>query len=382
MSLSETVEAYYFAADKKTELSSLFEEFPDIFGEKALVPVNFTLLMEDRANELRANKLELIYKSHGASSIASTVPPLNRKLTSQKASVRKELSKALLCDIMINKENYQIFYTLENCQDEEENQKIWIFTDDNNVLKGPFSSDKMQVLFETGFVKPSYAVKKKFDSEFTTMANLMRKFIKMSLLNKIEKGALVDSLLKSSKKIKSYLNHISGEEQPCDVKAWVDAIFKKNYTKQSSLKSSATVSTKDSMSVSVDSDSSNQIIKRVAISFNKPKICVDEPVNQKLVKASSGFGKTFNKLWEDDSSDKKTLTRKAHKPKDYPTLTAAPKPKVAPKPTVAPKSQEAPNQTAENTSDFKHEFDSFMGKKRRKNNKKKNSQEEEGYTLK
>ena len=111
MSYTQIVEAFYFATDKSSKLENLIQDFPGIFASKPVVPVNFTIMMEEKASQLRANNKDLVYNSSGAHSNVASVPYCNRKLSSQRASVRKELSKALLLDIMLNKQNYQIFTT-------------------------------------------------------------------------------------------------------------------------------------------------------------------------------------------------------------------------------------------------------------------------------
>ena len=371
MSKPQVVEAFYFATDKSSELENLIQDFPDIFNAKPVVPVNFTIMKEEEAFQLRANNKDLIYNNNGAHSNVASVPYSNRKLSSQRASVRKELSKALLLDIMLNKQNYQIFTTLENCQcEEEENQKIWLFTDESNVLKGSFSSDKMQKLFENGFIKPNFLVKKKFDTEFMTMVDLMNRFLKLTLMKKIENGALIDNLVVSSRKIKSYVKHMDEEEKPHDIQLWVDAIFRKKIVRQLSNKSSATQSTRESArddsSVYSESDTNSQAFRKISVAFTKPKIVSDE-TQTKHIKATTGFGsKNFSKFSQDSPLLKKPAKVDINKGKKW----------------VPTENQESNvNEKVQKTAGFKHEFDAFMGKKKRRNNKKTTS-DDNAYQLK
>ena len=154
------------------------------------------------------------------------------------------------------------------------------------------------------------------------------------------------------------------EEKPYDIKLWVDSIFRKNFLRQFSNKSSATQSTRESArddsSVYSESDTNSQAFKKISVAFTKPKIISDEPLT-KTIKITTGFGsKNFSKFSRDSPLSKKPAKVDINKGKLQESNV---------------------NEKNTKSAGFKHEFDAFMGKKKRRNNKKKTG-DDGAYELK
>ena len=125
MGKSDFIEAYYFTKDRSQELKSLIDDFPQIFSEKPIVPINFSLLNHDRSDQLRTSSYASLPNNEGSK---------GPKFSSLPSNVRANLKRGLLCDAIKNKEKHEIFQTLSRngpLIEGEEEKSEWIYIDED-----------------------------------------------------------------------------------------------------------------------------------------------------------------------------------------------------------------------------------------------------------
>ena len=193
------IEAFYNVTPKTTEFSSLVAEFPKIFTEKPLTPINFTMLNEKKMNELHQNSTNSFYQKNllNFSQKRSEILPKTEKFCTQSIATKLALKKSILYEILANKEKNDFFANfLKN--DEKPEDKIWLFfknEQNDDSLRGPFTTEDMQTKFENNELNPDFRIKKKLDEDFSWLWQLMDLYLKEKISKSFNSGENVKNIV-------------------------------------------------------------------------------------------------------------------------------------------------------------------------------------------